>query len=96
VIGGVLIRRVGYGGRFGAELLAAGDLLRPWEFDVEDTIGFETVWRVLTPARLAVLDLPWTERMAHFGRVGPELAGRALARSRSPGAMSSAPRTGLV
>ena len=87
VIGGVLIRRVGYGGRFGAELLAAGDLLRPWEFDVEDTIGFETVWRVLTPTRLAVLDLPWTERMAPFGRVGPGLAGRALARSRRLTAM---------
>ena len=33
VLDGALIRRVGYGGRFGAELLADGDLLRPWEFD---------------------------------------------------------------
>jgi CRP/FNR family transcriptional regulator, cyclic AMP receptor protein len=33
VLDGVLMRRVGVGGRFGAELLADGDLLRPWEFD---------------------------------------------------------------
>jgi CRP/FNR family transcriptional regulator, cyclic AMP receptor protein len=79
---GVLVRRVGYDGRFGAELLAAGDLLRPWEFDGDDMMGFETGWRVLTRTRLAVLDLRWTERMAAFPRVGPALAGRALMRSR--------------
>src|SRR3954452_22507735 len=61
---GVLVRRVGYGGRFGAELLAAGDLLRPWEYDGDETIGFETTWRVLAGTRLAVLDLSWSERMA--------------------------------
>ena len=82
VLSGVLIRRVGYGGRFGAELLAGGDLLRPWEFDGDDTIGFETGWRVLVPTRLAVLDLQWTERMVRFPRIGPALAGRALLRSR--------------
>jgi CRP/FNR family transcriptional regulator, cyclic AMP receptor protein len=82
VLGGVLVRRVGFGGRFGAELLADGDLLRPWEFDGDESIGFETTWRVLANARLAVLDTVWTERMARYTRVGPALAGRALARSR--------------
>jgi CRP/FNR family transcriptional regulator, cyclic AMP receptor protein len=82
VLDGVLIRRVGYGGRFGAELLAAGDLLRPWEFDGDELLGYETAWRVLVPTRLAVLDLLWTERMVRFPRVGPALAGRALVRSR--------------
>jgi CRP/FNR family cyclic AMP-dependent transcriptional regulator len=84
---GILVRRVGYGGRFGAELLAAGDLLRPWEFDGDETIGFETTWRVLTGTRLAVLDLAWTQRMARYEKIGPALAGRALARSRRLGAM---------
>ena len=79
---GVLVRRVGYGGRFGAELLAAGDLLRPWEFDGDESIGFETTWRVLSPTRLAVLDHGWTERMGRFTRVGPALAGRAMHRAR--------------
>jgi CRP/FNR family cyclic AMP-dependent transcriptional regulator len=84
---GVLIRRVGYAGRFGAELLAEGDLLRPWEFDGDDTIGFETGWRVLKRARLAVLDLLWAERMGRYPSVGPALAGRALGRSRRLAAM---------
>jgi CRP/FNR family cyclic AMP-dependent transcriptional regulator len=82
VLDGVLVRRVGQGERFGAELLADGDLLRPWEFDGDDTIGFETTWRVLVRLRLAVLDLEWTERMARYPRIGPALAGRALGRSR--------------
>jgi len=60
---GVLVRRVGYGGRYGAELLTAGDLLRPWEFDGDESIGFETTWRVLSGTRLAVLDSGWTEQM---------------------------------
>jgi CRP/FNR family cyclic AMP-dependent transcriptional regulator len=87
MLGGVLIRRVGYEGRFGAELLASGDLLRPWEFDGDELLGFESGWRVLVPTRLAVLDLPWTERMGRYPRVGPALAGRALVRSRRLAAM---------
>ena len=31
VLGGLLIRHVGIEGRFGAELLGEGDLLRPWQ-----------------------------------------------------------------
>jgi CRP/FNR family transcriptional regulator, cyclic AMP receptor protein len=87
VLEGVLVRRVGFGGRFGAELLAGGDLLRPWEYDGDESIGFETTWRVLAAARLAVLDAVWTERMARYTRVGPALAGRALHRSRRLAAM---------
>jgi len=87
ILEGILIRRVGYAGRFGAELLAEDDLLRPWEFDGDYSIGFETGWRVLTRTRLAVLDLQWAERMGRFPRVGPALAGRALVRSRRLAAM---------
>jgi CRP/FNR family cyclic AMP-dependent transcriptional regulator len=84
---GILVRRVGYGGRFGAELLGPGDLLRPWEYDGDETIGFETTWRVLAGTRLAVLDHTWAERMARYPKVGPALAGRALDRSRRLAAM---------
>jgi CRP/FNR family transcriptional regulator, cyclic AMP receptor protein len=82
VLGGLLVRRVGLSGRFGAELLAAGDLLRPWEYDGDEALGYETTWRVLAPTRLAVLDPSWAVRMARFPRIGPELSGRALLRSR--------------
>ena len=83
VLTGLLIRRVGRDGRFGAELLGPGDILRPWEHDGEQTtVPFETGWRVLTPARLAVLDLDWSRRMAPFPEIGGILIGRALDRSR--------------
>jgi CRP/FNR family cyclic AMP-dependent transcriptional regulator len=84
VLDGLLVRRVGFDGRFGAELLGPGDLLRPWEGDGESsgTLPFETSWRVMTPMRLAVLDLHWAARMAPHPQVGAELAGRALKRSR--------------
>jgi CRP/FNR family transcriptional regulator, cyclic AMP receptor protein len=82
VLEGVLIRRVGVDGRFGAELLAQGDLLRPWQHDGErDVMPFETAWRVVAPARLAVLDLEWATRVAPYPQIGAELAGRALERS---------------
>jgi hypothetical protein len=87
VLEGVLVRRVGAGGRYGAELLSAGDLLRPWDLDGDETLGFEANWRVLAPTRLAVLDPGWAARMGRFACVGPELAGRALSRSRRLAAM---------
>ena len=82
VLEGLLVRRVGFDGRYGAELLAEGDLLRPWEYDVEDSMGLEASWRVLAGTRLALLDVAWSERMGRFARIGPALAGRAVMRSR--------------
>lgn len=82
VLDGLLLRRAGFEGRFGAELLSAGDLLRPWDSDGEDSIGMEATWRVLAPTRLAVLDEGWSGRMGRYPAIGPALAGRALARSR--------------
>jgi CRP-like cAMP-binding protein len=83
VVEGLLVRRVGMGGRYGAELLSAGDLLQPAKHDGEEaTVPFEASWRVLSPLRLAVLDLAWMARMAPFPEVTAELAGRIMERSR--------------
>jgi CRP-like cAMP-binding protein len=83
VLDGVFVRRVGLDGRYGAELLASGDVLRPWEHDGEGGImPFETVWRVVAPARLAVLDLHWAARMAPFPEVAGLLMSRVMHRSR--------------
>ena len=82
VLDGVLLRRVGVEGRFGAELLAQGDLLRPWQHDGEGgVLPFETTWRVVVATRLAILDVRWAARMAPFPEVAGELAGRCLERS---------------
>ena len=85
MVEGLLIRRVGVEGRFGAELLGPGDLLRPWQRDGDgdegSTLSLNWSWRVAAPARLAVLDRRWTARAAAYPELGAELAGRALARS---------------
>ena len=83
VLEGMLVRRVGLQGRFGAELLSTGDLLQPSEHDGQAaTVPFEATWRVLTPLRLAVLDLAWMARMAPFPEVAAELTRRLMVRSR--------------
>jgi CRP/FNR family transcriptional regulator, cyclic AMP receptor protein len=83
VLEGMLVRRVGLQGRFGAELLGVGDLLQPSEHDGQEaTVPFESSWRVLTPLRLAVLDLGWMTRMAPFPEIAAELALRLMVRSR--------------
>ena len=51
VVDGLLLRRVGVGGRHAAELLGPGDLLRPWQLEAESTLDVEWTWRVVAPTR---------------------------------------------
>jgi CRP/FNR family transcriptional regulator, cyclic AMP receptor protein len=84
VLSGLLIRRVGLGGRYGAELLGAGDVLRPWEREDESpTLPLSTAWRVLQASRLAVLDERFTGCMGSYPELAGALVGRAVGRSRS-------------
>ena len=83
ILDGLLVRRVGALGRYGAELLGPGDLLRPWEHDGEDsTLPFETTFRVIERLGLAILDLRATARMAPYPEVISALVGRAMQRAR--------------
>ena len=78
VLDGLLLRRVGVDGRFGAELLGEGDLLRPWQGeDTTPALTRTTRWRVLQPVRLALLD----HEAARCFSVYPELTGRFVARA---------------
>ncbi len=82
VLDGLLLRRAEIEGRHAAELLGPGDLLRPWQHDGSDsTLDVEWTWRVVQPARVAVLDPRWAVRAAPWPQLGAELAGRALGRS---------------
>jgi hypothetical protein len=84
VLEGLLLRRVGVDGRFGAELLGEGDLLRPWHgAGREPALAATTGWRVLTPVRLALLDEHVERRFAAFPTLTGSLVGRALERSRN-------------
>jgi CRP/FNR family cyclic AMP-dependent transcriptional regulator len=83
VLSGVLVRRVGITDHIGAELLGAGDLLRPLEHDGEQaTLPFQATWRALEVLRLAVLDRRWSVRMCQYPDVGIALTARAMLRSR--------------
>jgi len=84
VLNGLLVRRVGIEGRFGAELLGEGDLVRPWDSEDEvPTLPLTTAWRVLEGAELAVLDETFMARLADYPQLGGRLVGRAITRSRN-------------
>ena len=84
VIDGLLVRRVGVDGRFGAEVLGAGDVLRPWQGeDAPPTLRVVTGWRVIEPTQLAVLDEQFARRLARYPEVTGRLVGRAVERSRN-------------
>jgi len=81
---GLLLRRVGIDGRFGAELLGEGDLLRPRQGENSAfTLTRTTGWRVLEPVRVAVLDQEAERRFAVFPELIGGLVARALERSRN-------------
>jgi CRP/FNR family transcriptional regulator, cyclic AMP receptor protein len=83
VLDGMLLRRVGVEGRFGAELLSAGDVLRPWQREgPSSSIPRNLRWHVLERCRIAVLDLELMRRLSDYPEIYGRLVGRALRRSR--------------
>jgi CRP/FNR family cyclic AMP-dependent transcriptional regulator len=84
LLDGLVVRRVGRTGRYGAELLGPGDLMRPWQHDGEDvTLPFDTSFRVIEQALVALLDLRFAARACAYPEVGSALIGRAMQRSRT-------------
>jgi CRP/FNR family transcriptional regulator, cyclic AMP receptor protein len=83
LLDGLIVRRVGVGGRFGAELLGEGDLLRPWQNeDQGTTLPRAGRWRALRPCRLVVLDSAFIARIAGYPEIISALVARAVRRSR--------------
>ena len=83
VLEGLLLRRVDVENRYGAELLGAGDLLRPWQReDAIASVPRRSGWRVLNRSRLAILDVEFVRRLAAYPEVAGQIVGRALRRSR--------------
>jgi CRP/FNR family transcriptional regulator, cyclic AMP receptor protein len=83
VLEGLLLRRIGVAGRFGAELLGAGDLLRPADAgEVERMLRQATAWRTLELAQLAVLDGSVTKHLVRYPEVIERLVARTIERSR--------------
>jgi hypothetical protein len=84
VMGGLLIRRVGIDGRFGAELLGEGDLLRPWQGEHDSPLlPLETGWSVVHPVRLAVLDEDFSQHFMSYPELAACFVARATQRARN-------------
>lgn len=81
VLDGLILRRVGLAGRYGAELLGEGDLLRPWQEEESATLHTGR-WKVLRRGRLAILDYEFALRVALYPELIPCLLNRAVRRSR--------------
>lgn len=78
VLDGVISRSICLQGRSCAELLGAGDLLRPWDpSEHASSLTAPCSWRVLQPASLAILD----ERFAVVAGRRPSIVAALLARS---------------
>src|SRR3954454_12286543 len=57
VLDGVITRSVSLGKIAYPELLGRGDLVRPWQTELNGRLGpVEVTWQVLEPCRVAVLD----------------------------------------
>jgi CRP/FNR family transcriptional regulator, cyclic AMP receptor protein len=81
LIDGMLIRRITVDGARSGELLYRGDLIRPW---VEDPISFcEADWRVVEPARIAVLDRKVAARLCSRPELNVALLDKQMERARS-------------
>jgi len=83
VLGGLMIRRVGIEGRFGAELIGEGDLLRPNEESVSPLLPLTVEWSIVLPTRVASLDLQFEQRIAIYPELARCLVARALQRSKN-------------
>jgi CRP/FNR family transcriptional regulator, cyclic AMP receptor protein len=84
VLSGLMIRRVGIDGRTGAELLGEGDLIRPWQVELDDsTLPLRTSWSVVEPTRLAVLDEAFMASVARYPELVGALIALAIERSRN-------------
>lgn len=83
VIDGLLARSVIVGGRPCAELLGAGDVLRPWTKGDESWLTTAPAhWTVLEGSRIAVLDRRFLARVAPWPEIVTTLFERSVERAR--------------
>ena len=84
VIEGHLVRRVGQGSRFGAELIGPGDLLYPRQTaDLAASMPLERSWTALSDLRVAVLDDHFVARASRYPTIATQLFDRAMSGSRN-------------
>ena len=84
VLQGVVTRDIVFAGRTTTELLGSGDVLRPWEDDVQfDPLPFQVGWHVHERTRVAVLDGRVALATARWPVLAGALSRRHVRRARS-------------
>lgn len=90
VLDGLLARRVRIGRGASAELLGAGDILRPWDNGEDWSLpSMDVAWTVLHEARVAILDEGVTRTIGAHPELVVAFASRLLLRSRSAARMAA-------
>jgi CRP/FNR family transcriptional regulator, cyclic AMP receptor protein len=90
VLDGLIVHDVRVGSTTCTELIGRGDVLRPWEENRDpSSVPLQPEWRVLMPARLAVLDRRFAVVAGHFPDVMDELLSRSVTRARGVVAIMS-------
>ena len=82
VLDGLLTRTIGLLGRTSMQLVGAEDLVRPWDDDGSiGSVPRTVAWTVHEPARVAVLDRGFAERIMPWPEISAALIARALRQS---------------
>lgn len=82
IISGLVVHEVEVAGRYTAELLGRGDLIRPWDEDHLHPLPGVARWTVLQPARVAALDRRFAAVAGRFPSILETLSARADTRAR--------------
>lgn len=87
VVKGVLVRDVGVRGRCCAEIVGAGDVLRPWDQTEagEGSVDHTFRWEVLERAYVAEIDARVVGSLARWPTISSTLVARSLRRVRTMG-----------
>ena len=80
ILEGLLALETRVGDRTAAELVGPGDLLQPSGPVADQLLTRTCVWRVLSPARLALLDREFADRVRPFPQIPRALVRRACRR----------------
>jgi CRP/FNR family transcriptional regulator, cyclic AMP receptor protein len=84
VLDGVLTRDIVFAGRTTTELLGGGDVLRPWEDDVQfDPLPFAVGWHVHERTRVALLDARFALATARWPTLAGAISRRHVRRARA-------------
>jgi DNA-binding transcriptional ArsR family regulator len=86
MLDGLVVHELRLGSGVCAELLGAGDLLRPWdEYSAQSIPGWSASWRVLEPTRLAVLDRRFATVASRWPALLDVVMRRSVMRARAAG-----------